>query len=279
MGSTPASLLREARNHLEGREADWLLMHVTGASGVHLQISADEPLDAAKVTAYQALVAQRREGVPLAYLIGTQPFRSLELTVDQRVLIPRPETEELVDHALALPPADSPVAAVDLGTGSGAIALSLAAERPGWTISAVDASADALAVARANGERLGLYVDWRHGEWLTPLNGRRFDLIVSNPPYVAEDDPELDAAVAKHEPAEALLAGVDGLDAVRHIAAHAPAHLTAGGWVLLEHGHRQGGAVRELLAAAGFDSVHTHRDHQGQERCTQGRMQGDRGNG
>lgn len=279
MSGTPASLLREARKQLDGREADWLLMHVTGTSGVQLQLAADEPLDTATATAFHALVAQRRRGIPLAYLIGSQPFRSLELTVDGRVLIPRPETEELVEHALTLAPAGTAVRALDLGTGSGAIALALASERPAWSVAAVEAGAGALAVARANADRPGLRVDWHQGSWFAPLAGCRFDLIVSNPPYVAENDPDLDAAVAAHEPAEALLAGVDGLDAIRHIAARAPTHLASGGWLLLEHGHRQGEEVRDLLMTAGFDSVYTHRDHQGRERFTQGRLQGSRVDG
>ncbi|MFV8834655.1 peptide chain release factor N(5)-glutamine methyltransferase [Aquisalimonas sp.] len=274
MSATPASLLRDARQHLDGREADWLLMHVTGVSGAQLRGAAEEPLDAATATAFRGLVAKRRSGIPLAYLIGTQPFRALELTVDERVLIPRPETEELVEHTLALAPAGTPVSVVDLGTGSGAIALSLASERPAWTVTAVDASTDALAVARANADRLGLHVDWHQGEWFAPLGGRRFDLIVSNPPYVAVGDPELDAAVAAHEPAGALLAGPDGLDAIRRIAAAAPTYLIPGGWLLLEHGHRQGQGTRALLTEAGFSAVDTLRDQHGRDRFTRGCLQG-----
>ncbi|SEP13016.1 peptide chain release factor N(5)-glutamine methyltransferase [Aquisalimonas asiatica] len=279
MDRTPASLLRAARQQLDGREADWLLMHVTGLSGARLQLAADEPLDASTATAFRDLVSQRRGGTPLAYLIGTQPFRSLELTVDPRVLIPRPETEELVERALTLVPANGPASVADLGTGSGAIALALKSERPGWRVTAVEASADALAVARANADRLGLDVDWRHGCWFTPLSGQTFDLIVSNPPYVADDDPDLEADVATHEPAGALLAGADGLDAIRCIVAAAPAHLTDTGWLLLEHGHRQGEAVRAILSAAGFSAVRTHRDQQGLERCTEGCLRGDEDHG
>lgn len=273
MSETATSLLREARRQLPGREGDWLLMHVTGADRATLQHDGDRPLTAEVTATFRRLVQRRLDGTPLAYLLGSQPFRTLELMVDGRVLIPRPETEELVERALTRHPADAPVRALDLGTGSGAIALAMAAERPHWMISAVEASRDALAVAQANGERLQLRVHWRAGDWFAPLTAQTFELIVSNPPYVAEQDPELAAEVAIHEPPAALRAGADGLDAIRIIAADAPRHLRPGGWLVLEHGYRQGGAVREALRKAGFTAVETTHDSQRQERFTEGRYE------
>ncbi|MBS0500063.1 MAG: peptide chain release factor N(5)-glutamine methyltransferase, partial [Proteobacteria bacterium] len=170
--------------------------------------------------------------------------------------------------ALDLLPADQPARVLDLGTGSGAIALALAAARPRADVWAVDASADALAVARANGPRLGLAVNWRHGDWLAPVAGERFDLIVSNPPYIAESDPHL-AALA-HEPRQALASGPDGLRDLRALCAAAPAQLRPGGWLLLEHGHDQAAAVRALLQQAGLGQVQSRRDLAGIERCSGG---------
>ncbi len=267
-GADPRSgWLAAARRQLPGREADWLFQHVVGAG------RGGEPDPAARA-ALDALLARRLAGEPLAYLLGSQPFRTLELQVDARVLIPRPETEELVDHALALAPR-ARVDALDLGTGSGAIALALATERPEWRVSAVESNPDALALARANGAALGAQVAWYGGEWFAPVAGARFHLVVANPPYVAEGDPELDPAVAAHEPAAALLAGADGLSDLRRIAADAPAHLHPGGHLLVEHGHRQGAAVRALFTEAGLTGVATERDLAGRERFTAGRRRND----
>lgn len=267
---TRGELLREGRGRLPHREADWLLQQVTGMAAAMLRVQADAPVSDAVTDAYRQLVQRRVTGEPLAYLLGNQPFRQLDLTVNEHVLIPRPETEDLVDHALALLPATARLRALDLGTGSGAIALALAAERPAWTVTAVEASEPALAVARANGLRLGLAVEWLRGDWWQPLADRRFALIVSNPPYVGDNDPELAPDVAAHEPPGALLAGPDGLDAIRVIADRAPAHLEAGGWLILEHGHRQAAAVRDLLRDAGLTGVTSNRDQAGHERFTAG---------
>ncbi|MFT4194264.1 peptide chain release factor N(5)-glutamine methyltransferase, partial [Ottowia sp.] len=218
----------------------------------------------------QALAARRLAGEPVAYLTGEKHFHGLRLQVDARVLDPRDDTETLVDWALALLPASAPCRVLDLGTGSGAIALAVAHQRPRARVTAVDASADALAVARGNADRLGQALDLRHGDWWAPVAGERFDLVASNPPYIAEGDAHLPALA--HEPRQALVSGADGLDDLRRIVAGAPAHLAPGGWLLLEHGWDQAAAVRGLLAAAGFAQVQSRRDLGGVERCSGGRL-------
>ncbi len=243
-----------------GRTRAWLLAH------------DDAALAPAQAERIAAALRARADGVPLPYLTGTQVFCGLELTVGPGVLVPRPETEDLVRWALEVLAGRNAPAVADLGTGSGAIALAIRAACPQATVTAVDASAAALAVARVNGQRLGLAVDWREGDWWAPLAGQRFDLVVANPPYVAAGDPHLPAL--RHEPASALVSGADGLDDLRRIVAAAPAHLLAGGWLLLEHGHDQGAAVRGLLAAAGFADVATRRDLAGLDRCSGGRRPG-----
>ena len=245
------------------RARAWLLTH------------DGEPLPAAAAQRLAALAERRRAGEPIAYLVGQKAFHGLTLQVDARVLDPRDDTETLVDWALELLPtttaanARASASVLDLGTGSGAIALAVAHQRPHARVTAVDASADALAVASANAQRLGLPVVMRHGSWFAPVAGERFDLILSNPPYIAEGDAHLPALA--HEPRQALVSGADGLDDLRHIVAHAPAHLRAGGWLLLEHGWDQADAVQGLLHAAGFKQVQSRRDLGGQPRCTGGR--------
>jgi len=197
---------------------------------------------------------RRRRGEPVAYILGRKEFYSLPLAVNPAVLIPRPETELLVE--LALQRDFSRV--LDLGTGSGAVALAIKKHRPGARVTAVEASAAALEVAKRNGVALGLDIAWRHGQWFTPVPSERFDLIVSNPPYVAAGDPHL--ADLRFEPASALISGTDGLDAIREILAAAPAHLVPGGWVLLEHGIGQDAAVREMLWRAGLEEARTWPD-------------------
>jgi release factor glutamine methyltransferase len=213
--------------------------------------------------------SQRRlDGEPMAYILGVKAFHGLTLSIDGRVLDPRDDTETLVDWALEVGAPQQALDVVDLGTGSGAIALALAQARPAWRVSGVDASTDALAVARHNAQRLGLKVSWTLGSWLSPLAGRRHHLIVSNPPYIAEGDPHL--AGLRHEPREALVSGPDGLDDLRQIIQAAPEHLHAGGWLLLEHGHDQAAAVRKLLRQAGLEAVSSRRDLAGIERCSGG---------
>lgn len=205
---------------------------------------------------------RRRRGEPVAYILGRKEFYGLPLAVNPAVLIPRPETELLVE--LALGREFSTV--LDLGTGSGAIALAIKKHRPTARVVAVEASAAALEVAKRNGVALGLEVEWRHGRWFGPLEGQRFDLIVSNPPYVAAGDPHL--ADLGYEPASALVSGADGLDAIREIVAAAPAHLEPDGWLLLEHGIGQDAAVRRLLEQAGLEDAHTWPDLAGIPRAS-----------
>jgi len=215
------------------------------------------------------LVARRLAGEPMAYLTGRHEFYGLDLAVDARVLDPRDDTETLVDWGLELiAPLPRPRVA-DLGTGSGAVALAVASQRRDAEVSAVDASADALAVARGNAERLGLAVRFLLGDWCAPLAGEApFALLLSNPPYIAEHDPHLPAL--QHEPLQALVSGPDGLDDLRRIIAQAPAHLLAGGWLLLEHGWDQATPVRKLLQAQGFEQVQSRKDLAGIERCSGG---------
>lgn len=250
-------------------DAEWLMEHVSGLGRSALFMRGDEALDADVESRYFALLERRVRGEPLAYLTGERGFWSLNLRVTPDVLVPRPETELLVEWSLELLRNLQRPAVADLGTGSGALALALATERGDATLDATDASVAALAVARDNAEHLKLAnVQFAQGHWLEPLAGRRYDLIVSNPPYIAAGDPHLRAL--RHEPMLALSDGADGLSALREIIVAAPAHLR-GGWLLVEHGYDQGAAVRALFAQAGFASVQTRRDLGGQERATGGR--------
>jgi release factor glutamine methyltransferase len=259
-------------------EAAILLAHVLRVDRAWLIAHGGDRLGSDAAARFEALVARRVAGEPVAYLVGRRGFHALELAVSPAVLIPRPETERLVDLALARMPMDAALDVVDLGTGSGAIALAIAAARPRARVLATDVSAVALDVARANAARLGLSnVAFAQGPWWTVLAGRRFDLVVSNPPYIAEDDPHLGAGDLRFEPRGALAAGPDGLDALRVIAAGAPAHLAADGWLLVEHGQDQGPAVRALFAEAGLRSITTHRDLEGRERVTEGAAREGRG--
>jgi release factor glutamine methyltransferase len=250
-------------------DAELLLCKITGWSRSALIIRGTEPLAAAQRRHFEALIAQRASGVPVAYLTGTREFWSLGLGVTPAVLVPRPETELLVEQALALLPQDAAGPLLDLGTGSGAIALAIASERPHLRVTAVDISAAALAVASANGAALGLsHLDWRLGSWFDAVPGERFAVIVANPPYVAADDPALHRLAA--EPLLALTPGPTGLEALTPIVAGAAAHLHPGGWLLLEHGNDQAIDVSRLLDAAGFSRVRTLEDHAGRPRVTLG---------
>ncbi len=252
-------------------DAELLLAHALGVSRSALYGRLTDSLSPEHAARYAALVDQRLTGRPVAQLTGRRSFWSLELAVDPATLIPRPETEQLVEQALARLAESPDTTVADLGTGSGAIALALASERPAARITATDISPAALAIARANARRLGLTrITFAEGDWYAALHGTRQHMIVSNPPYIADDEWPAHAAGLAFEPEQALRAGTDGLDALRVIVAGAPAHLHAGGWLLLEHGWRQGEAVRTLLAAAGFDSVRTARDAAGHERVTLG---------
>ena len=241
------------------RDRAWLLAH------------DDAPLSATQQQAYATDCRRRAAGEPLAYVLGQREFHGLRLEVGPAVLVPRADTETLVDWALerlaALPHAAPTV--VDLGSGSGAIALAVKHARPAASVCAVELSPAALAIARRNADRLGLSVQWLQGDWCQPLHGRRFDLVLSNPPYIAAGDPHLSAL--RHEPLLALSPGGDGLCALQHIVHTASAHLAEGGWLLLEHGHDQAEAVRGMLMHAGFADVATRNDLAGHARCSGGR--------
>ena len=239
---------------LDAREARILLAAATGFSQAAVLAFPERALPAEDAERFAQFAARRRAGEPVAYILGEQEFYGLRLTVTPAVLIPRPETELLVDLALEREFAR----AADLGTGCGAIALAIKHERPAAAVVAVEASAAALEVARRNAVRLALEVDWRHGRWCEPLAEESYDLVLANPPYVAAGDPHL--AALGYEPAQALVAGADGLDAIRAIAAQAPQHLDAGGWLLIEHGMGQDAVARELLVHAGLRDVRTWPD-------------------
>ncbi|MGK0673686.1 MAG: peptide chain release factor N(5)-glutamine methyltransferase [Halothiobacillaceae bacterium] len=252
-------------------DAEILLAHVLHRPRSYLLAWPERGLLPGQWTAFQALVERRARGEPVAYLTGSREFFGLDLAVSNAVLIPRPETELLVEAVLERMPA-GPCAVADLGTGSGAIALAIAKMRPNAWVVAVDASPQALAVARVNVERLGLWnVELRAGEWCQGLADGRFDMIVSNPPYIREDDPHLAQGDVRFEPIMALASGADGLDAIRAILACAPVHLSPGGWLLFEHGFDQADAVAELMRKAGFVDVESLRDMLGHGRVTLGR--------
>lgn len=258
---------------LDRLDAQLLLGHLLGQTRSWLIAHDSDTLPPAQADAYATLCARRAAGEPFAYLVGEREFHGLSLQVGPAVLVPRPDTEVLVDWALELLAQEMggrrTPEVVDLGTGSGAIALAVKHRQPGTRMSAVDLSKAALAVARGNAQRLGLAIEFHAGSWWQPLTGRRFDLVLSNPPYIAGGDPHL-AALA-HEPALALTPGGDGLGALREIVAGAPPHLAPGAWLLLEHGFDQAEAVAALLDAAGFEAVATRRDLAGHARCTGGR--------
>jgi release factor glutamine methyltransferase len=266
-------LLDEAAARLGDRaDAVVLLAHALGKPRSWLFAHADDPADAAGAAAFAALVDRRAAGEPVAYLIGHRGFWTLELEVTPATLIPRPETELLVELALARLPQDGTPRVVDLGTGSGAIALAIARECPHARVLATDASDAALAVARRNAQanRIG-NVAFARSDWFAALAGERFDLVVSNPPYIAVADPHLEQGDLRFEPASALASGSDGLDDIRRIVDGARAHMMAGGWLLFEHGWDQGAAARSLLEAAGYGEVFTAQDLEQRDRVSGGR--------
>ncbi|MBP6612338.1 MAG: peptide chain release factor N(5)-glutamine methyltransferase [Aquabacterium sp.] len=268
---TVAQALAQARScGVDRLDAHLLLGHVLGRSRTWLLSHDTDLLDPEAQARYLALLARRAEGEPAAYLLGDKEFFGLNLRVTPDTLIPRPDTETLVHWALEHLPADQPRRVLDLGTGSGAIALALAHERPLAEVTAVDASPGALQVALDNASALGLRLRGLLGSWFTPVAGERFDLIVSNPPYIAEGDPHM--AALRFEPETALTAGPDGLDDLRQIIDQAPHHLAPGGWLLLEHGFDQANAVMQLLQNRGFLEVSTRFDLGPQARCTGGRL-------
>jgi release factor glutamine methyltransferase len=256
-------------------EAAVLMCAVLTCTRAWLFAHADEVLDTAAAARFHTLLERRLAGEPVAYLLGHREFWSLPLTVTAETLIPRPDTERLVEAALVRLPVDHRRDVVDLGTGSGAIALALARERPLAWIVAIDRSEGALRVARENAERLQLLrIEWLCGSWLEPLAERSFDVIAGNPPYIARNDPHLLRGDLRFEPLTALASGEDGLDDLRFICANAPRHLKPGGWLLLEHGFDQAAAVRGLMRDAGLLQVASLYDYGGNERVTEGRAPG-----
>lgn len=250
-------------------DAQWILCHLLKQSRTWLLAHDQDPLSPTAAAAWPALLARRAGGEPLAYVLGEREFCGLNLRVSPAVLVPRPETEMLVDWALECMDTAPSSDIIDLGTGSGAVALAVRKARPHVAVLATDASAEALRIAQLNAAQLGLDVTFAQGDWWAAAGHRRFGLALSNPPYIAQADPHL--AALQHEPHGALAAGTDGMDALVPLIRNAPSHLIPGAWLLLEHGHDQARAVQALLQAAGFEAVCTRPDLAGLPRCTGGR--------
>ena len=273
--STVAETLQRGARSLDSHsdsprlDAELLLGKILGLSRAALIARGNDPVASERAQGYASLIEQRLKGAPIAYLTGTREFWSLVLRVTPAVLVPRPETEVLVELALQRLPRDRSSSVLDLGTGSGAIALAIASERPGARVTGVDISPAALEVAIQNSRDLGLSgIDWRLGSWFAPVPGERFDMIVANPPYVAAADPALEKLAA--EPAIALCDGPTGLEALSAIAGAAAPHLEDHGWLILEHGSDQAPAVARLLERHGFTQVRSHLDFSGKPRVTLG---------
>ncbi len=273
-------LLQQARTRLADNtesarlEAEILLAFALGKDRTWLRTWPEHVPSPEQQNAFNHLLERRSSGKPIAYLTGERDFWDMTLRVSPDTLIPRPETERLVELALEHIPLEADWRIADLGTGSGAIALALARERPACHVIATDASDAALQVACDNAERLAISnVEFRHGPWLAPLAGERLTLIASNPPYIHPDDPHLSRGDLRFEPTNALGSAPDGLHDIREIAREARGHLLPGGWLLLEHGYDQGSAVRDILAAQGYCEVVTHADLGGHDRASQGRTE------
>ena len=252
---------------INAREARLLLAEVAGFSQASLAASPEQEIPFEVENAFFEFIEKRKAGIPVAYLLGRKEFYGLELAVNPSVLIPRPETELLVDLALQR----RPQSVLDLGTGSGAVALAIKHERGNCRVVAVESDQAALLTAKRNAAKFGLEVDFRHGRWFEPVAGERFDLVLANPPYVAEGDPHL--ADLRYEPRGALVSGADGLAAIREIVPAVGAFLRPGGWLLLEHGMGQDGAVRTLMAASGLEGVTTWPDLAGIARVSGGKLE------
>lgn len=270
-----ASLLRAAElpdSPTARLDAELLLAAALGKPRSYLHTWPEKIVSSEAALTFAHSLQRRRAGEPVAYILGQQGFWKLDLEVAPHTLIPRPDTELLVETALDLLPA-TPATVLDLGTGSGAIALALASERPAWQVKAVDRVLEAVALAERNRQRLQLEnVSVLNSHWFSALAGQHFDLIISNPPYIAAGDVHLAEGDVRFEPESALVAGADGLDDIRHIVAEAAGHLNAGGWLMLEHGYDQAAAVRDLLQIAGFEQVESRQDLGGHERITLGRL-------
>ncbi|MBC3957745.1 peptide chain release factor N(5)-glutamine methyltransferase [Pseudomonas triticifolii] len=269
-----ASLLRSAEipdSPTARLDAELLLAAALGKPRSFLHTWPERIVSTEAALAFADYLRRRRTGEPVAYILGQQGFWKLDLEVAPHTLIPRPETEMLVEAALEQVPAFAPARVLDLGTGTGAIGLALANDRQQWKVTAVDRVPEAVALAERNRQRLQLdNAEVLESHWFSALQGRQFDLIISNPPYIAEADPHLSAGDVRFEPSSALTAGADGLDDLRMIIGQAPAHLSPGGWLLLEHGYDQGAAVRDLLIQQGFERIQTRRDLGEHERITFG---------
>ncbi|MFJ4196482.1 peptide chain release factor N(5)-glutamine methyltransferase [Pseudomonas sp. NPDC089534] len=270
-----ASLLRAAElpdSPTARLDAELLLAAALGKPRSFLHTWPERIVPSEVVLVFTEYLQRRRSGEPVAYILGQQGFWKLDLEVAPHTLIPRPDTELLVEAALELLPA-TPARVLDLGTGTGAIALALASERPAWQVTAVDRVLEAVALAERNRQRLNLSnAKVLSSHWFGSLQGQRFGLIISNPPYIRAADPHLAEGDVRFEPASALVAGADGLDDLRLIVAQAPEHLEAGGWLMLEHGYDQAEAVRDLLLTRGFEEVHSRTDLGGHQRISLGRL-------
>lgn len=267
--TTVAEILRAAR--IDPLDARVLLQAALEMSHAFLAAHPEHVVAGERLARYLALAARRAAGEPVAYLTGEREFFSLEFKVTPAVLIPRPETELLVELALARIPQDASCRVLDLGSGSGCIAISIAKHRPRARVTATDRSPDALEIAAENARALGVHnIDFARGGWFAAIGGERFDVIVSNPPYIAQDDPHLRQGDLRFEPRNALAAGPDGLDCIRAIVTQANNHLGSGGWLMFEHGYDQAERCRALLDAAGFAEVFSWRDLAGIERVSGG---------
>jgi len=277
--ATVSDLLKEMADELRDTspsarlDAELLLSHVLRKNRTELYARSDEKVSPESTAVFINLVRRRRDGKPIAQLVGSREFWSIKLAVTEDTLVPRPETEILVGCALTHLPKDQAANVLDLGTGSGAVALAIAQDRPDVTVTATDISADALRIARYNAHSLGLtHVKFQQGDWYSPMRDRKFSLIVANPPYVTDMEMVVHDFELRHEPKLALAGGEDGLDALKTIIEAAPKHLFPGGWLAIEHGHRQGLAVEILMREAGLQSIFGYSDLQGHVRVTEGRL-------
>jgi len=275
--NTIGELLRWGRAQLAGSDeaagdAQALLGHVLEKERTWLFTWSDKVVDEEHRNRFRELIAQRSQGVPVAHITGSRAFWTMQLQVNEHTLIPRPETEHLVEKALQLGDADRNLQILDMGTGSGAIALAIASERPKWQITASDRSEAALQMARSNAHRLGLKnVNFAKSDWFAAIDGH-FDLIISNPPYVAEKDPHLSQGDLRFEPRGALASGIDGLDDIRRIVSDTHGYLRPGGWLLFEHGFEQATAAREILQQAGYTQIFTEQDLASHDRLSGGKL-------
>ena len=266
-----AHAIEQLNNEEASLEANLLLQHILNVNRAWLIAHAEDILTTEQDAIFEALLQRRLNGEPIAHILGSREFFGLNLKVTADTLIPRPDTETLVEAALEKIPKTAQARVLDLGTGTGAIALALAKHCPQAHVTAVDFSENALTVARENAENLSTpNVSFMHSHWFSALNNQQFDLIVSNPPYIAEHDPHLTQGDVRFEPKSALTSGADGLNDIRHIIAHAPQHLRPSGWLMLEHGYDQAEAVAKLMAEAGFTEIAHAQDLAGIQRVTFG---------